>query len=114
MPDRERGIEITITFNDRPFIYRHNEMTAVDVRDCRRETGFTVNRLLGLVGDADIDIDSVAAILWLARRQQGERGLRYDAVASTVRPDSRLALDVFIPTMAEEADDDEDSVTNPE
>lgn len=95
----ERGLEITVTFEEQQHVYRHNELTAIDVRDCRKETGFTPNRLIGLLGDTDPDIDSLAALLWLARRQNGERGLRYDAVASQIRQSSVITVDVFMPEM---------------
>lgn len=100
------GLEITLTLDDKPYLFRYNELTAVDVKDCRRETGFTLNHLLGFVQGADVDIDTFAAMIWLARRQAGERALRYDAVAAQITPNSNLQVDVKVPE-SEGSDDPE-------
>ena len=62
---------------------RAGDLTALDTLALRRETGFTFGRLMNLDPD-DFDIDVVAAIVWLCRRQAGENTLRYAAVAADI------------------------------
>lgn len=58
-------------------------MTALDVRALREQTGMSYNRLIR-VATQDMDIDLLAAIVWMARRVNGERDLTYTEVASAV------------------------------
>lgn len=50
---------------------RIGEITPRLAREVRRETGSTVMQLIEEVGEA-ADLDTIAALIWIARRIQGE------------------------------------------
>lgn len=59
---------------DRRYVIKPNEITASLVRECRAETGYSPAELFGML-DPRMDLDLVAALIWLARRQGGEPAL---------------------------------------
>lgn len=61
------------------------ELSGLDVRALRKQTGYTTFNLLQLVFDGQTDVDVFAAFVWLARRAGGERELTYEDVAGSVR-----------------------------
>lgn len=69
------GVEYKITTGD---------LSALDVRELRKQVGMSFPHLLALLfSDEDSDIDAIAAILWLARRVNGdEPNLTFDEVAA--------------------------------
>lgn len=60
------------------------DCTALDAKDCRRQTGLSLSQIFGSAADAEPDLDSVAALVWLARRKAGERELAFDRVAASI------------------------------
>lgn len=83
------------------------DLSALDIMALRKQVGITFPALIGkLFDEDDSDIDLIAAVLWLARRVNGdEPNLKYEEVAAEV------GYDVIekIRESAEEADDvDED------
>src|SRR5438132_6673552 len=81
--DAERGPTLTVTVDDTSYTLTPKDMTALDVRALREETGYSYN---GLVRQAqrDMDIDILAAVVWLSRRIDGERDLSYAVVAAGI------------------------------
>lgn len=69
------GTEYKITTGD---------LSALDVRELRKQVGMSFPHLLSILfSDDDSDIDAIAAILWLARRVNGdEPDLTFDEVAA--------------------------------
>jgi hypothetical protein len=69
------------------------------VANLRRETGFSFRGLMQAAAK-DPDVDIIAALVWLARRIDGERLLSYEDVAS------EIGYDVDVELVEAEADDD--------
>jgi hypothetical protein len=84
---------------------RLGEVTAAETGELRRLTGFGL-RHLGYVILSDPDIDIIAAVVWLARRQVGERSLGLDQVARTITYDSEVEVDVVDHKQAEAEEPD--------
>lgn len=74
----EQGIRVT--YDGQEYVVRSGDLNAMDARDLRKELGLSFMGLRrGLAEDPDLDL--IAALIWLARRVDGERGLPYAAVA---------------------------------
>lgn len=86
--------EVTIGVDGQPYTLRLGEMTAALVRELRAETGRSFTTFMGDLGGSDPDLDVIAVIVWLARRQAGETvtladveaGLTYGNVDLTAPP----------------------------
>lgn len=72
---------ISITIDERTYVVREGDITALDSRALRQEVGMTFPKIIAAMQD-DPDLDLVAALVWLARRLEGERNLAFDDVAS--------------------------------
>jgi hypothetical protein len=79
----DRGPALTITVDGEVYSLVLKDMTALDVRALRAETGYSYNALARQAA-ADMDIDLLAAVVWMARRINGERDLTYDEVAAGI------------------------------
>jgi len=95
-------VTLTVKVDGTPHTFRPTEMTARLVGDLRRATGMGVNGLMQLAIGDDPDIDILAAIVWMARRQAGE-AVTYETVADSITYDSDLE------PVDEVADEDPDS-----
>lgn len=91
------GIELTITHDDNVWVLRHADLTALDESACRRETGFTISEVMGFVSDTKPGLDTLAALEWIARRQNGEPSLRYGEVAAGLSNGSAISVDWSVP-----------------
>jgi hypothetical protein len=71
-----------------------NEISAFDATGLRHATGMSVAGVLSQLfsdgGDADIDL--VAALVWLSRRQQGEQPLSYEKVARGITYEAEYSV----------------------
>lgn len=56
-----------------------DEVTAEDAKDFRREVGTALGAVFG--GARDVDLDVIAGVIWIVRRKEGERTLKYHDVA---------------------------------
>jgi hypothetical protein len=81
--EAEQGHRIAMEVDGTQYVIAAKDLTALDVRAMRDQLGYTYN---GLVKRAtqDMDVDIVAAIVWLSRRIYGEPDLDYDAVAAVM------------------------------
>ena len=77
---------ITITVDETSYTFRPSEVSAVDSAMVRREVGMSLQSIMG-AALKDPDIDVIAAIVWLARRQAGE-DVSFEDVASGLTYDS--------------------------
>lgn len=102
-----KGIEVTIRHDENRWVLRYGDLTAIDERICRKETGFTIAEVLGFVSDTQSGLDTLAAIEWLARRQNGEPGVSYLSVAQKIASGSDIEIDWDIPTDEGTAEDPE-------
>jgi hypothetical protein len=82
-----------VTLDGTAHYLRLREVSAIETGELRRATGFGM-RHLGYALVADPDIDVVAGVVWLARRQAGERSLPYDTVAGAITYDTEVEIDV--------------------
>lgn len=82
---------IQVDYNGKTYVVRQGDITAQDARALRKETGFS---WLGLMREAgkDFDIDLVAAIVWFARRLDGDRDLAFDDVADEITYDGEVSI----------------------
>ncbi len=78
---------ITIKVDDDAFELRLDEINAVDSTAVRNATGMSLRGLLD-AAESDPDIDVIAALVWLARRQGGEPRLAFATVAAEINYDS--------------------------
>lgn len=70
------------TIEGREYQITTGDLSALDVRELRKQTGMSFTQVLGLLFSDDSDIDVIAAVLWLARRVNGdEPNLSFDEVA---------------------------------
>lgn len=73
---------IVLTLDGQDFTFRLGDLNALEVRALRREAQMTVPEMTR--GVEEQETDCVAALVWLSRRQAGERGLTFEQVASRV------------------------------
>lgn len=90
--------EITIRLDGSAYTLRAGEVNALDASMLRRATGLSVQGLFSAAA-TDPDIDVIAAVVWMARRQAGETTLMYETVARQVTYDSDVEA-------VDEAEDD--------
>lgn len=88
-PTEAAGIVVVVDGVPHPF--NVSEMSARDVGDLRRATGMSSKSLL-IAAASDIDIDIVASLVWLSRRQNGEPKLAYEDVADVMTHDTALSF----------------------
>lgn len=74
----DQGIKLTIDGKD--YAVRAGDLTAIDTRELRRQTGYSFNGLLEAFG-RDPDLDLIAGIMWLSLRIDGDKEITYDDVA---------------------------------
>lgn len=81
-------LTITVKVDGEPFTVRPNEVSAKMVGQLRRVTGFSLQTLMAAAGE-EPDLDVIAALVWLARRQTGEN-VNYDKVAEALTYESDI------------------------
>lgn len=94
MPDEQI---INIRIEDVRYTLRPARLTPLDARECRTQVGRSFAGILKEAQD-DPDIDTIAAIVWLARRQAGERKLSYVDVAKQITYESTIETDEVEPS----------------
>lgn len=82
---------LSVKVHGQEYSVRLEDCTAKDVSDCRRETGVSLQDVFGQISSSP-DLDSVAALVWLARRQSGERELSFRAVALTINYGTEIEI----------------------
>lgn len=82
-----------IDWNGRTYIVRESDLTGRDIAALRRETGFA--GWLGLTAETQrgFDLDVLAALIWLARRADGET-VTYESVLDEMSYDAELQIGV--------------------
>ena len=93
---------ITVKVDDAAYTMRMAEISARDTGDLRRATGMSVAEVMVCAQESP-DLDVAAALIWLARRQNGEPKLPYDDVAGDLTYGSDFDLE------EDSEADDEDS-----
>jgi hypothetical protein len=82
-----------IEVDGRTYVVRESDLTPRLVADLRRETGFA--GWIGLSSEAQrgFDLDVLAALVWLARRIDGET-VQYDAVLNEMSYEADVNISV--------------------
>lgn len=80
------GEGLAFVLGGRKYTVSAGEVCAADVIALRRATGYSFAGLLRAAQE-DPDIDVFAAVVWLARRAEGERTLTFDEVAQEITYD---------------------------
>lgn len=101
--DQVAGRALSVTVDGVGYVVREGDLSAADSAALRREMGMSFAGVLRAAA-TDPDIDLVAAIVWLARRAEGERALTFAEVAESIGYDAELD---FGPTDGGEADSPE-------
>ena len=89
-PKQDAETVITIVVDGATYALRTNELSALDTQALRRETGQSVRALLQMAQD-DPDLDVIAGLVWLARRQAGD-AVAWADVAATISYAAELNL----------------------
>lgn len=77
---------ITIKVDDETYTVRPSELNAKLAGQLRKESSMSVRSVMVAAGE-DPDLDVIAALVWLARRQRGE-DVSWDEVAEAISYDS--------------------------
>lgn len=90
--DDSPGMRIEV--DGRTYVVREADLTPRDVAALRRETGFA--GWVGLAAEAQrgFDLDVLAALVWLARRIDGELTVSYESVLDSLSYQSELNVSV--------------------
>lgn len=80
---------ITIVVDGEDYTVTAGDLSALDTMALRRETGFSFRSLAASL-QTDPDVDLVAALVWLARRIDGEQMLSYAEVARDIGYDAEI------------------------
>lgn len=83
---------ISIVVDGTTYTVRSGDLSSLDTLALRRTVGLSFAGVIRAM-QSDPDIDLIAAIVWLARRVDGERGLEFEDVASEIGYD--VDLDVL-------------------
>lgn len=100
------AVRVGVRVNDVDYVLRPNEITAKQTAALRRETGVSLQALMKQA-ETDPDIDTIAALVWLARLQTGET-VAFDDVAAEIGYDS--TIDELSPEEADAATADDPSL----
>lgn len=96
--------DIVLTVDGERLVVRTGEVSAEDAAAMRRETGMSLQSVLRAATE-DPDVDVIAALVWLARRQAGTpqpfgdvaRSIRYDTPIEADETAARDDADPFGP-----------------
>ena len=81
-------VVVSLTVDGNTYEIRPSEIDGRLAMQIRRATGASLRSLLEIAGD-DPDIDVIAALVWVARRQSGE-DVEFDDVAATITYGSEI------------------------
>lgn len=82
-PEGEGKNHIIIKVDGKEYGLRFDEIPASEAGVLRKATGASLKSVFEDAGN-DPDIDTVAALVWLSRRQNGEKNLPYNVVADAI------------------------------
>lgn len=76
---------LVFTLDGKPYELNLEELTGRDTKEFRTQTGMSFRRTVTMFtkDPDDVDIDSIAGLIWLARRQAGEQ-VDYDTVLGEI------------------------------
>lgn len=77
----EQGVRIKL--NGKIYELRVGDLTALDAQAMRKQVGMSFFGVMNTIQE-DPDLDLIAGIVWMSRRVNGERTLKYEEVASEI------------------------------
>lgn len=85
---------VSITLDGETYSVRAGDVTALDARACRLQTGYSFPQLMFLAMSDGADIDLIAGLIWFTRYVSGEKSLTYEEVAGETTYDiiNRITL----------------------
>lgn len=86
--EAEASSELTIVVDGVKYPLRLDEFSAKDAGALRKACGLSIRGCIAAL-QTDPDLDIIAALVWLSRRQQGET-VSYDEVAEELGYDSEV------------------------
>lgn len=103
---------IAFKIDGEKFVLRMKEVTGLDAKHFRAGVGMTINEAMSIfaaaVGDDEakvhVDIDLIAGLVFLAKRQAGNKTVKFDSVASAISYGSDVEL----------GDEEDDEVEDPQ
>lgn len=79
----------TVHVDDVRYTLHPSRLGPADALACREQIGMSLRKIMEQA-QADPDIDVLAAIVWLARRQAGERNLKFAAACEKISYNSKI------------------------
>lgn len=100
LPAKKDEDVIAFKVDGERFVLRMKEISGLDAKHFRAGVGMTIAEAMSLfaaaVGDDDakvkVDLDLVAGLVFLAKRQAGNKTVKFDAVASDITYGSDVEL----------------------
>lgn len=90
-----RNARFVLNVDGDKYVFRLGDVTATDVRELRNQAGMSVPEMAAQTQDLASsfwDIDSAAALIWMARRQMGELTVPFREVADGLRMDQVIEI----------------------
>jgi phage tail tube protein FII len=85
---QEQSRALRIDVNGKQYTLRFGDVTGVEAKAFREQVGVPFTKIMR--NDEDWDLDWIAGMVWLARRLDGERMLRFDDVAAEIGFDTEF------------------------
>lgn len=80
-PDpQQESPPIQFSLDGKVYTLREEELTAKDIRELRNETRLGFAQHVMMMRAGAFDLDTIAALAWMARRQNGEPDLAFSEV----------------------------------
>jgi hypothetical protein len=86
------ALTLSFAIGDDQYVVRTGALTGLDNREIRAVLGVGFTDLLADINDGKFDVDYLAALVWLARRQRGERQVKLTAILETITYDDMIAF----------------------
>jgi hypothetical protein len=86
------ALTLSFAIGDDQYVVRTGALTGLDNREIRAVLGVGFTDLLADIIDGKFDVDYLAALVWLARRQRGERQVKLTAILETISYDEMIAF----------------------
>ena len=81
---------IAITVDDTTYKLRHDDVKGSDAMAFRQQMGMSFRKAIELCQE-DADIDLIAGLIWLARRQDGDKKITLEEVADGLSYGSNIS-----------------------
>lgn len=95
--DGDGATELNITWRGRQLSFSTGDLGPGDDLACRMATGWAFTGFVSMLQTQEkVGTDIAAAVLWMARRKNGEPGLTWDAHLETIGSNDEMLRDLQI------------------